>query len=270
MLKLSAVVLSGVFIKVVIILLILEQMPKIRQIFSLDNFPAHVIWGCITLYVATLVLSRDNIGTDSLQYFLSPTPESVFVLGATGAIPVFQFGCWWTIFSSGWLHGSLLHITFNMLWVQEFAPRVGQMYGFRRLVIIYTVSIGCGSLLTSIAGRYFEALPTLLQGSDLAIGASGGIFGLCGALIAAGQIIGDTGMRQKYFRYAVAFFLFSIIVPRVDNWGHLGGFLGGYGVSYLPWLDPRNEEGKGHLLGAIACLIIFAGSIALSVRHGLL
>lgn len=246
-------------------------MQKVRQsIFSLDNFPWMVIWGCIALYVATLVLSRDNIGTDSLQYFLSPTSKSVFVFGATGAIPVFQFGCWWTVFSSGWLHGSLIHITFNMLWIREFAPRVGQMYGFRRLVVIYTVAIGCGSLLTSIAGKYFEALPTLLQGSDLAIGASGGIFGLCGALTAAGQITGDTGVRQKYFRYAVAFFLFGLIVPRVDNWGHLGGFLGGYAVSYLPWLDPRNEEGKGHLLGAMTCLIISAGSIALSVRHELL
>ncbi len=246
-------------------------MQKVRQsIFSLDNFPSHVIGGCIVLYLATLVFDWHNIGTDSLQYFLSPSLKSVFIFGATGAIPVFQFGCWWTVFSSGWLHGSLLHITFNMLWIREFAPRVGQMYGSRRLVVIYTVAIGCGSLLTSIAGRYFEALPTLLQGSDLAIGASGGIFGLCGALTAGGQITGDTRVRQKYFRYAVAFFLFGLIVPRVDNWGHLGGFLGGYAVSYLPWLDPRNEEGKSHLLGAIACLIISAGSIALSLRHGLL
>ena len=45
---------------------------------------------------------------------MSPGNESLFVLGASGALPVFGYGRWWTVLSASWLHGSVLHIVFNM------------------------------------------------------------------------------------------------------------------------------------------------------------
>ena len=53
----------------------------------------------------------------------------LFRFGASGAIPVFRFDRWWTIFSAGWLHGGLLHIFFNMLWVRQLAPETAELYG---------------------------------------------------------------------------------------------------------------------------------------------
>ena len=42
--------------------------------------------------------------------------------------------------SAGWLHGSILHILFNMMWVRKLGPATADMYGGPRMVIIYTLS----------------------------------------------------------------------------------------------------------------------------------
>ena len=55
--------------------------------------------------------------------------------------------------SASWLHGSLLHIVFNMMWVRDLGPVVADMYGAGRMVIIYTVAGVCGFLLSSFAVR---------------------------------------------------------------------------------------------------------------------
>ena len=84
-------------------------------------------------------------------------------------------------------------------------------------------------------------------------------------LTVGGQLTGDKVVRNQYLAYAIAFFLFGLFVARVDNWGHLGGFLGGAVISFLPWLDPRNDLRKGHLWAGWACLAISCLSIALSL-----
>ena len=80
-----------------------------------------------------------------LGSLLAPSPEMLFRFGASGAIPVFRFDRWWTIFSAGWLHGGLLHIFFNVMWVRQLAPETAELYGPGRTVIIYTI-VRCGRL----------------------------------------------------------------------------------------------------------------------------
>lgn len=63
---------------------------------------------------------------------------------------------------------------------------------------------------------------------------------------------------------ALLLFIFGLIFPGVDNWAHLGGFLGGYGVS--KWLDPLSQERLDHLVVAL----IFMGLTALSVLLSLI
>lgn len=68
----------------------------------------------------------------------------MFLFGASGAIPIFGFGRWWTPLSAGWLHGGLLHIAFNLMTLRNLAPAVAEeSYGPGRLMILYNVaSIG--------------------------------------------------------------------------------------------------------------------------------
>ena len=54
--------------------------------------------------------------------------------------------------SAGWLHGGVLHILFNMMWVRQLGPATADIYGAGRMVIIYTIAGAVGFALSS-AGR---------------------------------------------------------------------------------------------------------------------
>lgn len=242
---------------------------SLRRLGADLGFTKIVILGCIALYLGTLLIDFGNIRSSGMFNLLSPSNLSLVLFGASGAIPVFELGRWWTVLSAGWLHGSLLHILFNLLWISQFAPQVAQAFGSGRLVIIYTSSIVVGTLMSSIAGQVFQGTP-ILQGAQITIGASGGLFGLLGALVAYGQITGRFSVRYQALTYALVMFLFGFIMPNVDNWGHFGGFLGGYLVSTLAGMDPRRTESLRHLFLAIACLALTAISVLASILHGLL
>ncbi|MDX2216324.1 MAG: rhomboid family intramembrane serine protease [Oculatellaceae cyanobacterium bins.114] len=242
---------------------------SLRRLGADLGFTKIVIWGCVALYLATLLIDFSNIHSSGLFDLLSPSNLSLVLFGASGAIPVFELGRWWTVLSAGWLHGSLLHILFNLLWINQFAPQVAQAFGSGRLVIIYTTAIVVGSLLSSIAGQVFLGIP-ILQGAQVTIGASGGLFGLLGALVAYGQITGKFSVKHQALTYVLIMFLFGFIMPNVDNWAHFGGFLGGYLVSILGGMDPRRAESLRHLFLAIACLALTIISILASILHGLL
>ena len=234
------------------------------------GFTKIIIWGCITFYVITLLFDIKGIQSPDAMNLLSPSGKSLFVFGATGAIPIFDFGRWWSIFTSGWLHGSLIHIAFNLVWIKTLAPVVNKAYGVGRLIIIYTISDITSSLLTSIVAQYFNHIfPPILGGAEFSIGASGGVFGLFGALVAYGQITSSMRIQQKYWSYFLVLFIIGLIFPGTDNWGHLGGFVGGYLICLLPWFDPRKREAEIHLLVGLACIGITFLSIIISVIHGL-
>ena len=70
--------------------------------------------------------------------------------------------------SAGWLHGGVLHIVFNMLWVRDLVPPLAHLYGAARAVIIYTVAGVCAaSLASSFMGAFLPFLPRIYE-SDAA------------------------------------------------------------------------------------------------------
>ena len=239
---------------------------SLRELGTDFGFIKIVTWGCIALYAATLFADLGQVRTVGLSRILPPSNPSLVLFGATGSIPVVGLGRWWTVLSAGWLHGSLLHIVFNLLWIRNLIPQVARAFGPGRLVIIYTVAIAVGGMLTSLAGVFLKGIP-FLEGSQLSIGASGGVFGLLGALVAYGQITKDGAANQDNWRLALVLFVFGFLTPQVDNWGHLGGFLGGYLISQVRGINPRRSEGTGQLYGAIACLFLTALSVVASLIH---
>src|SRR5262245_26923029 len=130
--------------------------PLLRSLGNDMGFVALVVWGCGALYLLSLLLSGRSIGMSggSLLNILSPTSQAVCLLGASAGAPVFRAGLWWTIFSASWLHGSLLHIVFNMMWVRDLGPVVADVFGAGRMVIIYTVAGASGFLLSSVANVF--------------------------------------------------------------------------------------------------------------------
>ena len=242
--------------------------PLLRSLGNDLGFVQLVIWGNGALFAVSLLLSGGNIGLGggNLLSILSPSGQSVFLLGASGAIPVFGYGRWWTVLSAGWLHGSLLHIVFNLMWVRDLGPAVADVYGAGRMVVIYTVAGACGFALSSAAGAYLPPLP-LLRGAQLTLGASASIFGLLGSLVYYGRRTGSQMVHGQALRYAIILFVFGLIMPSVDNFAHAGGFVGGYLASRL--LDPLKPERIDHIAMAMLCLAAVVLAIAASVFTGM-
>lgn len=228
-----------------------------------DVFVKFVIAACAILYLASLAVNPAGIRMSGLN-ILGVGRVGLIMFGASGAEIVYGLNWWWTVLSASWLHGSLIHILFNMYWVRMIAPAIIEFYGLGRMIVIYTLAGASGFLLTSTVGYYFSFPLGFMNGArGLTIGASASIFGLIGALLYYGRRAGATAVYQQARQWAIFLFAFGLIIPNVDNWGHLGGFIGGYMSS--KWLDPLQPERLNHSVAALACLGLTAAAIGLSV-----
>ena len=242
--------------------------PLLRRLGADLGFVPLVIGASSALYLVMLIASGTGVRMDGVMSILAPSTSVLFLFGASGAVPMFGFGRWWTVLSAGWLHSGLLHILFNMLWVRQLGPAAADVIGPARTVIVYTVAGVAGFLLSSIAGMLLGNSPIFfLRGAGFTVGASAPIFGLLGALVHYGRT-GSSLMKQQAMGYAVTLFVFGLIMPGVDNYAHAGGFLGGYGAS--AFMNPLTRERGDHMLIAVACLAASFLAIVASVLHGIL
>ena len=231
--------------------------PAFRSLGQDLGFVRLVMGGTVALYLLSLLLSGA-----SLRPMLAPSQQALILLGASGSVPVFALGHWWTVLTAGWLHGGLLHIAFNLYWIRLLAPGVAELYGPGRMVIIYTMAGIVGFTFSSVAGRFLGGLP-LIGGGQLTVGASAPIFGLLGALVYYGKRTGSRHVGQTGVQYAIFMGIFGLIASGIDNQAHLGGFVGGYLASQL--LDPLKSERIDHLVMAVVCLAATAVAIVVSI-----
>ena len=228
--------------------------PALRSLGRDLGFVSIVTGGTVILYALSLILSRQG-----LQIMMQPSGQILYLLGASGAFPVISEGRWWTVLTAGWLHGGILHIFFNVMWIRQLGPEIARLYGAGRMVIIYTVAGIVGFTLSSFLGlfgfRFF--------GAGLTVGASASIFGFLGALVHYGNRTGSSHVREAGLQYALFMGIMGFVMSGVDNAAHLGGFVGGYLASLV--LDPLKPERIDHLAIAVACLVASLVAILWSV-----
>lgn len=199
---------------------------------------------CIAAYVATLLLDpRSAFRARGPFDLLAPSNRALFDLGMTG-LAALEAGRWWTLVTAIYLHGGLLHIVFNVLWVNQLAPPVEALFGRARLIVIFTVA--------GVTGFVASAL----LGAVASVGASGAIFGLLGALVCYGRrrggFFGSAVLRQ-YWGWALVLFLMGFLMTGVDNAAHAGGFVGGYAAArLLGYEEERRETGVDRVLALAA------------------
>jgi rhomboid protease GluP len=226
------------------------------------GFTQFVVGGCIVLYGLSLLVDFGGVSSRGILSFLSPSLSSLFLFGASGPIPVFRYGRWWTVLSASWLHAGILHIFFNMMWIRQLGPATAEMYGASRMVIIYTAA-GVTGFLASTLSIYSP----FMRSAGYTVGASAAIFGLLGALMYYGRRTGSRIVGEQAKSWAIMLAIFGFIMPGVDNWAHLGGFAGGYWMS--KFLDPLRPERLDHLVAALICLALTVVAVVFSILHGL-
>ena len=231
-----------------------------RLIGRLD-FARAVTIVCVAVYIVSILLDpRAAVRFRNPFDFLSPSSEALVRLGMTGA-PAWRAVWWWTLITAIYLHGSLLHIVFNLLWVRQLAPAVEQLFGTARLVVIFTAGGVAGFVLSNIASGAWT------------IGASGAVFGLLGAMVAYGRTRGGvfgTAVLRQYGQWAVLMFIFGFFMSGVNNWGHAGGFVGGYLAALAVGHGERRSERGLDRVAALATVGLTIVSFALALWNGFL
>jgi rhomboid protease GluP len=240
--------------------------PALRSLGHDLGFVPFVTGFCGLMYVLSLLAGGISL-TPSLFGFLAPSEGASFLFGESGGYRVFVNDRWWTVLSASWLHGGLLHIFFNLSWIRQLAPAVGELYGPGRMVSIYVLAGVLGFATTSIVWYLLPTVPPPLGGSPATVGASASLFGLLGALVYYGNRSGSSLVRGQALSWAMGAFVFGLIMPGIDNYAHAGGFAGGYLVGQL--LDPLKPEQVNHIVIAVVLLAASVLSIIASVVHGL-
>jgi len=223
-----------------------------RLVGSRIDLVSLILMACITLYGTALLLQPDAwLSGRGMFSFLSPGSRALYQLGMTGGV-AWSLGWWWTLLTANYLHGGLLHIFFNMMWVRNLAPAATEVYGPARTFVLFNLSGAVGFLISNVMSGF----PT--------IGASGGIFGLLAALIVYGRRRGSSMMSAQLWQWALILGFLGFIMPGVNNWAHAGGFAGGWVSGQLMGLSDEHRESTGIMITALLLIVLTAIGIALS------
>lgn len=135
-------------------------------------------------------------------------------------------GEWWRLLTAIFLHADFLHIAFNSYALYVFGTRLESIFGQGRFLTLY--------LLSGISG---SALSFALS-SRASVGASGAIFGLVGGLAAyyyryRKQMSAGSRPLANLVTIALYNLFYGLVVPGIDNWGHLGGLLAGLVLGWF-------------------------------------
>ncbi len=194
------------------------------------------------------------------QYFLKTDYVTAFGIKYNSLI---RAGEIWRLITPVFLHASILHIGFNMYALFIFGRGMEARYGHGRFSLLYFLSGYAGNVLS------------FLLTPSPSLGASTAIFGLLAAegmfIFQNRKLLGAQANRalMNVLSIAAVNLLIGFSVTGVDNYGHLGGILGG--IIFAWFGGPRwklegftpavklvdEREGQGALAGTLAVLIFF-------------
>lgn len=168
--------------------------------------------------------------------------------------PLFSEGQYWRILTGSALHGGLIHLAFNCYALYILGKLVEVLSNRAHLAIVF--------LLSAIGGG-FLSLYFFPEGRS--VGASGGVIGFLGYLSVYGfkrrKLLSNEFLKSMLINVGLIAFFGLVVLPNIDNYGHLGGLLTGaiYGLIQIPsnlYKDPR-EAGKATKFLGFAALGIF-------------
>ncbi len=207
----------------------------------------------VLFFAISLILSTNTGDTGN---FLSPGQTSLMLLGATGTYPIAHFGRFWTVVSANYLHGGIIHLIFNLMALKQIAPWASNEYGNSRMFTIYTLGGVAGYVVSYFAGVSFT------------IGASAAVCSLIGALLYYGKSRGGaygSSVYREVSGWVISLFVFGLIFPGINNWGHGGGIIGGIAIGYLVgYNEQRRESNFDHAL-ALMCGVTTVVILGLAV-----
>jgi rhomboid protease GluP len=130
---------------------------------------------------------------------------------------------WWRLITAIFLHGSLMHIVFNMWVIMDIGPMVEELFGSARYLFLYIATGAFGYVVSSFFGNH-------------SVGASGALLGLIGILLASTTRSSSASakmMRSNLIKWIIYIAVLGLMMRGIDNYAHFGGLAAGFALGKL-------------------------------------
>ncbi len=184
-------------------------------------------------------------------------PQILDKLGASEPLP-YNLHAPWRFITAVFLHGSLMHIVFNMWVLMDIGPQIEELYGSARYLFIYVLTGAFGYVFSSTLGHF-------------SVGGSGALLGLIGVLLAVTIRRGGASMqmlRSQLIKWIIYIGVLGFLFSGIDNAAHLGGLVSGFLLGkVMADREPMtsSERTMAYAMGWIAALAIVGSFAALFI-----
>jgi rhomboid protease GluP len=217
-------------------------------------YVTYSIIGITVLFYVLQLLSESALGTDIPLIYGARINEAILA------------GELWRFLTPALLHGSLPHIAFNMYALLSFGTSLERHFGHGRFFLLY------------ILGAFTGNVASFLFSPGYSVGASTAIFGLLGA--EAVFLIQNRKVFPGQFRSAIGNIIFIAAInlfiigslPGIDNWGHIGGLIGGLMFTSFagPLWDFEGVYPAYHLVDRRSFRAVLVGAATVILIFGVL
>lgn len=254
-----------------------DRPPEPARVPVRISLPGSVPYVTYTIVGITGLVYLLQLGSVALFGYASPMAR-MDILMALGARvnELIREGQLWRFLTPVLLHASIPHILFNMYALVAFGTGLERHFGHVRFLVLYLLGGFTGNVLS------------FLLSDGYSVGASTAVFGLIGA--EGVFLYQNRGLFGNQFRRAIGNVIFIVAVnlvmglsPGIDNWGHVGGLIGGLMFSWFagPVLEARqtvvvggelvlidSREAREVLTGVATVILVFGGLAAWGMVWG--
>jgi rhomboid protease GluP len=220
---------------------------QVRSLWGSAELIRFLIITNIMLYVTALLLAPQSVNYSlNPTFFLAPATSVLFKLGATGTLPVFSEDRWWTLITANYLHGSLLHLAFNMSALRSVGKLTIEIYAPSRFFLIYFL------------GGVTAMAASSLAGIQLTLGASGAVCALIGCMSYDDWRANKGNLKMRIASVGVWVVFIAVIgiaLPNVNNWAHAVGFASGFFLGFCFWPRVTQDEKTIFRVAATVCML---------------
>lgn len=213
-----------------------------RNLRQVDRATTPVTWALIAVNVAVFLIGRIDAATG----------REIFI-NAAQYKPLIDDGEIWRVVTAMFVHANLTHVLFNMWALYLFGPSLERRFGSVSFTALYLAAGLGGASLYHAVGRI-----------EPAVGASGAIFGLMGALLAATYRQRHTPAGRAVFSQLMLLLIINLslpfVIPNIAWEAHLGGLVAGLSIS-AAW--DRLQHGKPGAATQRTIIAVVVGLVAI-------
>ena len=232
-----------------------DPVPQRRVRLGMPEAAPYVTYFIIAITVLAYFLQGTAFGHRLIDLFIKDNQD-------------IRAGELWRLLTPALLHGGLMHILFNMYALLSFGTGLERHFGHGRFFLLYWLSAFAGNVMSF----------SLTEAPSL--GASTAVFGLVGA--EAMFLLQNRKLLAGQFRSAIGNIIFIVLInffiigalPNIDNWGHIGGLVGGLLFSLFasplwkvegipPVLHLVDQRSSRDVIVGAATVVLVFGALAM-------